>query len=77
VCVESIDEWNLLLETLTRLNYYPYCTQFDACDPAGFLVLLWSIGHPDVKVVTHCSAVQDAIKDLNPTFPYPPLSPFS
>lgn len=71
MCVESIDEWNVLVETLIRLDYFPYCTQYDASDPAAFLAILWSIGHPDVKVVTHCDAVQDAIKDLIPTFPCP------
>ena len=75
MCVESIDEWNVLAETLIRLDYCPYCTQFDASDPAGFLVLLWSIGHPDVKVITHSNAVQKAIKNYRPTFPSPPPPP--
>jgi hypothetical protein len=70
MCVESIDEWNTLLETLSRLDYRPYYTQFDASDSVGFHALLWSIGHPDIKVVTHCHAVQNAIESLCPGFPF-------
>jgi hypothetical protein len=77
LCIESIDEWNVLAETLIRLNYCPYCTQFDASDPDGFLALLWSIGYPDVKVVTHSNAVQNAIKDLRSISPCPPFISFS
>jgi hypothetical protein len=78
MCVNSLDEWSLVVEALTRLNYSPYYTLIDASVPSGFLAMFWSVGYPDVKVVTRDKSIQEEIKNFRPVpfCPPPPLFSF-
>jgi hypothetical protein len=77
MCIDSIQEWNLIEGELTRLHYYPYMTQFEATDPAGFITLFWSVGNPDIKVVTHNHDVQSLIDNFSSAVLCPPPARFT
>lgn len=59
--ITSLDEWNALSVELRKAGYTVYIMQYDADQPEGFNVWFWLTGRPQVHIVTHSKAVQDAI----------------